>query len=272
MCDSAKSFSVLMSLYYKESPVYLEACFASLANQSLLPAEIICVFDGPLSAELEDVVSKWSGSLNINIVRIPVNVGLGSALNKGLAQCSFNIVARMDTDDICHKDRFLKQISYLQQHPEVGLLSSTIGEFKNSINNVYAFRKLPLTHQEILRFVKKRNAFNHMAVVFKKDLVISAGGYQHEYLYEDYALWMRMIQNGVITANLSDVLVFARTGNGMSARRAGLKYAKSEFSVQVDFYKKGYLTFPELIKNLLIRLPFRLLPVPLLSILYSTIL
>ncbi|MCT7041711.1 amylovoran biosynthesis protein AmsE, partial [Salmonella enterica subsp. enterica serovar Pomona] len=94
----------------------------------------------------------------------------------------------------------------------------------------------------------------------------------HEYLYEDYALWMRMIQNGVITANLSDVLVFARTGNGMSARRAGLKYAKSEFSVQVDFYKKGYLTFPELIKNLLIRLPFRLLPVPLLSILYSTIL
>ncbi|MHC8718791.1 glycosyltransferase [Salmonella enterica subsp. enterica serovar Abadina] len=133
----------------------LEACFASLANQSLLPAEIICVFDGPLSAELEDVVSKWSGSLNINIVRIPVNVGLGSALNKGLAQCSFNIVARMDTDDICHKDRFLKQISYLQQHPEVGLLSSTIGEFKNSINNVYAFRKLPLTHQEILRFVKK---------------------------------------------------------------------------------------------------------------------
>lgn len=75
MNDSSRSFSVLMSLYYKEDPVYLDSCFVSLANQLLLPTEIVCVFDGPLNAELESVVFKWSEKLNITIVRLPVNVG-----------------------------------------------------------------------------------------------------------------------------------------------------------------------------------------------------
>jgi len=264
--------SVLLSLYIKESPDFLHSCLASLYNQSKFPDEVVIVFDGPVTTKLNDCVVKWSEKLPIKIVRIQDNVGLGEALNIGLKSCSHNIVFRMDTDDICHKERFMKQTSYFEKNPEVGLLSSSVGEFRESVDDVYAYRKLPLTHSKILQFAKKRNPFNHMAVAFKKDLVISAGGYQREYLYEDYALWIRMIQNGVTTANLPETLVYARAGNGMAARRSGLKYAKSEFSAQVKFYKTGYLSFSELMRNLSIRLPLRLIPVSFLSLLYSTVL
>lgn len=264
--------SVLLSLYIKESPDYLDACLASLSNQTYLPNEIVIVFDGPVTTELNACTIKWSEKLPIKIVRIENNVGLGEALNIGLKSCTHNVVFRMDTDDICHKDRFLKQVSYFENNPEIGLLSSTIGEFRESIDDVYAYRKLPLTHSMILQFSKKRNPFNHMAVAFKKDLVLAVGGYQREYLYEDYALWIRMIQNGVITANLPEALVYARTGNGMATRRSGLKYAKSEFTAQINFYKTGYLNFFELIRNLSIRIPLRLIPISFLSLLYSTVL
>ncbi|CAH5887666.1 glycosyltransferase [Enterobacter roggenkampii] len=264
--------SVLLSLYIKESPDFLHSCLASLCNQTYFPDEIVIVFDGPVTTELNECIIKWSEKLPVKIVKIENNVGLGEALNIGLRSCSNNIVFRMDTDDICHKDRFMKQVEYFEDNPDVGLLSSTVGEFRESIDDVYAYRKLPLTHSKILQFSKKRNPFNHMAVAFKKDLVLAAGGYQREYLYEDYALWVRMIQNGVITANLPETLVYARAGNGMAARRSGLKYAKSEFAAQVNFYRTGYLSFFELIRNLSIRIPLRLIPVSFLSLLYSTVL
>ncbi|WP_395279300.1 glycosyltransferase [Enterobacter asburiae] len=166
MNDSSRSFSVLMSLYYKEKPVFLDSCFASLANQLLFPTEIVCVFDGPLNAELEAVVLKWSEKLNINIVRLPVNVGLGNALNKGLAHCSFDIVARMDSDDICLPERFQKQIPLFFNDKDLILLGSGIDEFEVCENTIKSVRKVPLSQAEIREYCKIKNPFNHMTVVF----------------------------------------------------------------------------------------------------------
>ncbi|WP_285111210.1 glycosyltransferase [Leclercia adecarboxylata] len=266
------TFSVLLSLYKKEHACYLEACLKSLHKQTYPANEIIMVIDGPIPKELHRVLKEWEIKLPLVKVQLSENVGLGKALNEGLKFCTNDIVARMDTDDICHKDRFFKQIKYMDENPFVGLISSAVGEFKNNPSDIYAWRKLPLTHNEIIEFSKKRNPFNHMAVMFRKNLVEKAGAYQSEYLYEDYALWVRMIQNGVTTANLPDALVFARTGNGMAERRSGLKYARSEYLAQVKFFKTGHLTIVELIRNLAIRLPLRLFPLPILSLLYSTIL
>jgi glycosyltransferase involved in cell wall biosynthesis len=139
---------------YKRISRFLDSCLASLYNQSHFPDEVVIVFDGPVT-ELNECVARWSEKLPIAIVKIKNNVGLGEALNIGLKSCRHDIVFRMDTDDICHKDRFMKQLSYFENNPEVGLLSSTVGEFRESIDDVYACRKLPLTHSEILQFAKK---------------------------------------------------------------------------------------------------------------------
>lgn len=261
-------FSVLMSLYYKESPDYLTLCLRSLSEQTLFPNEVFIVFDGPITASLEDVVKKWSAHLPINILRLESNVGLGPALNEGLKACRHEIIFRMDTDDICHPLRFERQIDFIQNNPNVDLLSAWVGEFDKEINDVHAIKKTPIHHNQIISFAKRRNPFNHMAVVYKKSAVLSAGAYQDDYLYEDYALWVRMIKNGVITANLPEVLVYARTGNGMESRRGGLSYFLSELKVQFNFYNTNFIDTYEFFRNITIRLPIRLLPGKLRKYIY----
>ncbi|EMK5833536.1 glycosyltransferase, partial [Citrobacter sedlakii] len=129
-------FSVLMSLYIREKAENLHHCLQSLYNQTLHADEIVLVYDGPISEDLENVVNHWMTYLPINIVKLKENVGLGQALNCGLAQCKHDIVARMDTDDICHSDRFMKQIDFLSNNKDVAILGSYIEEFDASPDNI----------------------------------------------------------------------------------------------------------------------------------------
>lgn len=269
MNDSSRSFSVLMSLYYKEKPVFLDSCFASLANQLLFPTEIVCVFDGPLNAELEAVVLKWSEKLNINIVRLPVNVGLGNALNKGLAHCSFDIVARMDSDDICLPERFQKQIPLFFNDKDLILLGSGIDEFEVCENTIKSVRKVPLSQAEIREYCKIKNPFNHMTVVFRKKEILSLGGYLHHFLMEDYNLWLRVIAKGYKVGNIDSSLVKARVGNGMVGRRKGINYIKSEWELFMLKKKLGFQSFFSGICVFLMRSVPRLLPKRMLSMLYN---
>ena len=78
--------------------------------------------------------------------------------------------------------------------------------------------------------LKKRNAFNHMAVMFKKSAILESGGYQVVPYFEDYDLWVRVVQCGFQVANIPEKLVKARIGNDMIGRRHGISYAKHEVS------------------------------------------
>lgn len=98
------NYSVLISVYYKERPIYLKSALDSVLNQTLPPSEIILVKDGPLTAELENVLSSYDTNL-LKVIPLPDNLGLSKALNIGLKHCSYEFVARMDTDDICYPYR-----------------------------------------------------------------------------------------------------------------------------------------------------------------------
>lgn len=237
-------FSVLMSLYHKETPNNLHLCLQSLCKQSTKANEIVLVFDGVLPAELEQVVDDYQSLLPLKIVRLQHNVGLGRALNAGLQACSHDWVFRMDSDDIALFDRFQKQCQFLQDHPEITLLGGQIEEFNTHPEQTHAKRLVPTSHSAIQKFAQSRNPFNHMTVAYRKDAVLQAGSYQHHLGMEDYNLWLRMLADGVQTANLPDTLVYARTGNGMLARRRGLTYIASEwqlYRLKRDLYRKTTL-------------------------------
>ena len=95
-------FSVLMSIYFKENPVFFDQAMLSITDrQSLKPNEIILVLDGDLTQELSAMVDKWNDKISaLKVVPLDRNVGLGDALKIGLDNCSNDLVARMDTDDI----------------------------------------------------------------------------------------------------------------------------------------------------------------------------
>lgn len=261
-------FSVLMSLYVREQPEFLRECLASLAAQSLAADEIVLVFDGAVTPQLEAVVQDFQAALPLKIVRLPENVGLGRALNHGLQACSHEWVFRMDTDDIAVPDRFARQCAYLEAHPETALLGGQIAEFVDRPDAVHTCRKVPQTAAEIHRFARTRNPFNHMTVAYTQTAVRAAGGYHHHFVMEDYNLWLRMLAGGVCAANLADVLVYARTGAGMLARRRGWAYVQSEWQLYRLKRKLGIqAALPALYCAVLRSLP-RLLPERALGLVY----
>lgn len=261
-------FSVLMSLYVREQPEFLHDCLASLAAQSRPADEIVLVFDGALTPQLEEVVADFQALLPLKIVRLPENEGLGRALNHGLQACSHEWVMRMDTDDIALPDRFARQCAYIEAHPETALLGGQIAEFAVQPEQADAGRHVPQTAQAIRRFAQKRNPFNHMTVAYAKAAVNQAGGYRHHLGMEDYNLWLRMLSCGVQAANLPDVLVYARTGAGMLARRRGWAYVHSEWQLYRLKRQLGFqAALPALYCMVLRSLP-RLLPTRALGLIY----
>ncbi|PKF77752.1 amylovoran biosynthesis protein AmsE [Vibrio sp. vnigr-6D03] len=232
----SSNFSVLCSLYRKEKPAYLKECFDSVAEQTLQATEVIVVHDGPLTEELYAVLKSWQSKLPLKQVCITKNVGLGEALNKGLEACSYDLIVRIDTDDINHRDRFLKQVKYMDANPEVSAASSSIYEFEHCYEKPFRQKTVPI-EKKIPKYILKRNPLNHMATIFRKRAVLNVGSYQHQLYMEDYYLWLRLQANGYKLSNMPEVLVSARVGNGMLERRRGKEYARSELSLMKKIYE-----------------------------------
>lgn len=266
-------FNVLLSLYFKEHPEYFRDSLDSILNQTLLPDEIVLVKDGPLTKELDALVEEYQARYpKFKIVPLEKNVGLGKALNEGLKHCSHDIVARMDTDDICKPDRFEKQLAVFKNNPDVDVVSSWIDEFEGDVKNILSTRKLPETHSEIYEYGKKRCPINHPAVMFKKSAVLTAGGYMHLPLFEDYYLWVRMLVNGAKFYNIQESLLYFRTSSAMFMRRGGLKYALTEVSFLWKMHKIGYVNLLSTIKSIFIRFTVRIMPNSIRGFIYKKLL
>lgn len=223
------NYSVLMSVYYKEKPEYLRESMASIYDQTVSTNDFVLVCDGPLSDALEEVIVEMQELFekHLHVVRLEKNSGLGNALNYGLDFCKNELVARMDSDDIAFMDRCENQLKCFESMSNLAIASGTILEFENSIEEITGKRQVPLSHTEICKFSRKRNPFNHPAVMFKKSEVKEAGGYSEEYpLFEDYYLWVRMLRNGSKGLNLATPVLYMRTPADMYMRRGGVAYAK----------------------------------------------
>ncbi len=261
-----REFSVFMSLYGKERAENLESCFLSLKQQTQLPTEIVLVIDGPISERLEDIVRRWEMIMPVKRVVLASNLGLGLALAEGMKQCSYEYIARMDTDDICLPERFQRQILFLHNNPDVALLGTAIREFSETGEE--RLKLLPEYHAEIKAFARLKNPFNHMSVMFKRSVVEAVGGYHHHLYMEDYNLWLRMIAANYKTHNLPEILLNVRAGNSMLKKRRGWNYMKSEFDLFKLKKRLGLLSPLSNLVFFMVRVSTRVAPEHILSLLY----
>ena len=267
-------FSVLMSVYWKENPLYFDVAMESvLAKQTLIPNEFLLVCDGSLTPELEAVITKYE-TLYPQILRVyrKENGGLGKALNFGLPMCNYSLVARADSDDVCEPCRFEKQVKYMDTHPDVGIISSYIDEFEDDWTKPTHLKALPLTHVELCQMAKFRNPLNHMSVMMRKDEVLRIGSYRDIPYVEDYELWVRAIINGVKIGNIGEVLVHARIGNGMVQRRGTKKYIKSWHQLNKEMINGGMIGYRTYLRNMVAITAFVFLPGSMKKFLYSNVL
>lgn len=255
-------FSVLMSLYIKEKAEYFDECMQSMLHQTVLPTEIVIVLDGPISDELRGIVEKYKeeNSGLIKIVENGKNKGLGLALADGVPACTYELIARMDTDDIAREDRFEKQLDLFLADPQLDICGSHIIEFEGKTDNVLSKRKVPIKHKDIALYQKRRSAFNHMTVMYKKSTVLSAGNYEHCPLMEDDMMWIRMLIIGAKCANVDDYLVYARTGYAMVERRGGWAYFLKYKGGRKKIFETGYISKWDYLQTVGIQLIVALMP------------
>lgn len=266
-------FSVLLSIYHKEKPEYLRQSLDSIFAQTLRADEVILVKDGPLTEELDKVLEEYQSRYpELKTVPLKENAGLGKALNEGLRHCSHEIVARMDTDDICKPFRFEKQIAAFENHPEYDLVSSWIEEFVDTTDNIRTVRTLPEMPEQIREYGKRRCPVNHPVTMFKKSSVMQAGGYQHFPLLEDYYLWARMLVSGARFYNIQESLLYFRSSDDLFKRRGGWRYAVTEVKFMWRLYRIGYVGLLSSLSNIVIRFTVRILPNSFRSWIYNRLL
>ena len=253
-------FSVLMAVYKKEQPLFFKEALRSVFEQSLIPNEVVLVKDGPLTEELEQIIVDFSSkNEQLKVITLEKNQGLGEALRIGLNACSFDLVARMDSDDICKPYRFEKQIAFLKEHKEITIVGSWIEEFSDCKEEIEAIRELPQEDKQLKIFMKLRNPFNHMTVMFRKKDILAVGGYQPFYLLEDYYLWNRLANANYYFANIGESLLWARGGYTMLERRGGWKYVVSESKLLKFMYRSGRINIVEFGANLMMKSIIRLI-------------
>jgi len=261
-------FSVLLSVYGREKPEYFKSSLNSLLKQTLPADEVVIVKDGPIGSELEDVLKEFEDLLPLKIYLLPTNAGLGKALAFGLNQCSHELIARMDSDDICFIDRFETQILEFKTNPKLDISSGYILEFQNEIGDRNVIRRVPIGHEETYKYTFRRCPFNHPATMFKKSAVLKVGSYRETPFFEDYYLWIRMAKSGCILGNTKKLLLHYRVGNNMISRRHGLTYAIHEYNFFNKSYQEGLIDKFEFFRFCL-RFPIRLLPLSLLGRFYD---
>ena len=246
--------SLLTSVYRKNSSEDLNRCFNSIKNQAHIPDEIILIIDGPIEKSLLLDIKEWSEVLPIKVFRLDANMGLAYALNYGLKQCTHDWVFRMDIDDVCAKDRFLKQINIINSNTDIDILGGAILCFESFLD-LFSGRTVPGTFDQIKRFMKFRNPVNHPSVFFNRKRILDIGGYPNARLGQDYLLWINAVINGLKIENTKDVLVYMQVDKNSYSRR-GLRSLKYDTNPYFLMYKNKITNIFELFMGLSIRFTY----------------
>ena len=234
------NYSVLQTVYKSDNPDYLRQSMDSMLSQTLPSDDYVIVEDGPLGEELEEVVEGYAKeNSQITLVRLPVNVGLGKALNEGLAVCRNELVARMDSDDISVPERCERLVACFEADPDLDIVGSHVREFVDTPENVVGERRVPLDNEAIHKYVRRRDPFNHPAVMFRKSKVLACGSYGNYRKNQDTDLWIRLLSMGAKGANVDDYLLFFRFDEGTYKKRKSWANTRTLLDIRWKAFKEG---------------------------------
>lgn len=237
----ASNFSVLMSVYYREKASCLKEALDSIwFYQILKPTQIVLVEDGPLTPELYKVIDEFREQVGnvLTLVKNETNQGLARALNKGIGYVRTDLIARMDSDDISDEKRFINEVKYMDEHPEVMILGGCIQEM-DEYRNFLGQRHYPESYKEICRYVWKGSPVGHPTVVMRKRIFQKIRYNERVGQNEDVALWFDALQESIIIENIKEIVYYMRMSSEFYKRR-NKKKAWKEFKIYVSGLWKLY--------------------------------
>lgn len=240
-----ETYSILMSVYAKENPVFFETAIQSMLDQTVKPDEFVIVCDGPLTRELDAVLQKYTLEYPelFNIVRLPENRGIGYAANAGLQVCRNDLVVKMDSDDISVPDRCRLQLQRFADNPNLVIVGGYIDEFMQAPEEPFSVRAVPETNEEIHRFARRRQPFNNQTVMYRRENAIKVGGYKDLRRNEDYDFYVRLLKDGSYAENIPVTLVKVRVNPAALRRRASWKTLTGCIRSRWCAYRIGFSSF-----------------------------
>jgi len=268
---SARSadFSLLLPIYAGDDPEFLRLAFeSSTVGQTLRPAEVVIVQDGPvpqaLEAELMRIVEE--SPIRVLPVQLTDNRGLAAALNAGLDSCAYPVVARIDADDFSVPERFARQWELIEAGYD--LLGTGMAEFERDPSETGALRVPPVGPERIREHARTHNPFNHPTMMYRTAALDRVGRYEPFGKMEDYWLGIRLIDAGARVENIAEPLVRYRVGAGAFARRGGWSEVLTEWRLQRAMLRLGFVTRAQFLRNVVMKGAYRLLPAGVKRVLF----
>ena len=265
--------AVIMTVYKNDNVDYLRAALNSIVNQSLLEYKVFLGVDGPIPDTLLDLLKKFDVSNEcFQLILFDDNKGLAVRLNQLIVLIlndgSFEFIARMDADDVCHLTRLEKQVDFLNSNLNVSVCGTACREFGAAFAK--SEKTLPVDHEKLLDFSITRCPFIHPTVMFRAQVFIEGCFYPIDTkLTEDMALWFELLKKGYRFGNLNEVLLDYRLNEDTIKRRKGLSKAMSEIKIR----SSNMVTLKRVtIKNVFlisVRIIFHLMPVRLVKLAYK---
>ena len=261
--------SLLLPVWHRDRPDFLTEAFRStVVDQTRRPDHVVVVRDGPVTPELATTLAALvaTSPVPVDVLELDRNVGLGPALDAGLRACRYDVVARMDADDISLPQRFAVQMPIVEAGAD--LVGSGLLEFGAGADDVVGRRIPPTDPDDIRARSRFADPFNHPTVVYRRGCVEAVGGYGDFALMEDYLLWAKMILAGARVANVAEPLVLYRVGAGAYRRRGGLAQLRTELGLQRRLRALGFTPRAQYARNVALRGGYRLVPEGLRRVAY----
>jgi glycosyltransferase involved in cell wall biosynthesis len=178
-----------MSVYNGQSQVI--SAIESIQSQTFGEWEMIVVDDGSSDNTYDLLEEAAKNDFRIKVLSNNHNLGLAASLNKALGFCRFKFIARMDSDDRNHPERFSKQVSFLEQHLDIDVLGASAIEV-DSEGRIIGITPRRETHEELVFHIYKVNPFIHSSVMARREFFDVLRGYDESLLRgQDYDLWLR---------------------------------------------------------------------------------
>lgn len=267
-------YSLLISVYKGEKSEYLDECLASIFAQSYPSDDVVLICDGELTQSLNNVIEKYVNNYGkiFNVVRLEKNIGTGGAANIGLNACKHSLIIKTDSDDISRVDRCSKQISMFEADSSLSMAGGFIQEFDSDTKENIAIKEVPLNHNEIYKYAKRRNPINNPTIAIKKADALEIGGYSEDKRCEDYDFVCRMLMAGKKAANTSDVLLDYRVTSGNYNRRKNWRNTKAFIGVRWRNFRSGFSNFFDFLTPCIMQLIIFILPAKLTGLIYKKLL
>ena len=233
---------------------FLAAAIESVLKQSFTDLEVIIVDDGSTDSSASIIRSLSARDSRVRGVFLDRNLGIPKAANRGLVRARGEYVARMGSDDLCHRDRFAKQVAYLDKHTKIDVLGCHYRAIDEEGSFCYAEHALSFANPIPISFGRHRVAEDIFCsrypilqgtIVCRRSTLLSVGGYREFFpMAEDDDLYCRVVSmHGRVMDNLPSKLYYYRHHGNSTTQRFSHPFRMlliHVIALSLEFRRRGF--------------------------------